>query len=515
MTSHDGTWAWALGSISSLSFSGITIALAIGLLFSWYFASWYRLRHVPGPFLNSISLLPMNIITMGGKLSFRLKELGDKYGPLVRVGPNEVLFGDAESYRAISAVRSNFTKGPWYELSKVVPDTDSLFSMRDDEARKELKAKLSPGYAGRDNGGFEAGIDRIVKQFIHLVETKYVSTADDFRPMEFAHKSQYFALDVVGQLSFGEALGFVARDEDLWGYVKTNDETFPIFAVMLNTPYVGRILQHWPLSKLLPFSNEKYGFGKLMHVAQGIVDKKLASGAKPDGTMIYHHLRNGLTYKELLAEIFLEFIAGSDSTATAIRMTMLCLLNTPSSFNILRREIDDGIREGRISSPILDAEARGMPFLQAVIKEGIRMYPPQTALNYKQVAPGGAEVCGHFLPEGTQLGVNIHRLMRCKDTFGIDADVFRPERWIETAAADEERFREMGAVVELDFGHGRFQCLGKAIAFMELDKIFVELLRRFDFAVVTPQEPLKLWDAGFWVTDDFHLRVSRRSNLEA
>lgn len=202
-------------------------------------------------------------------------------GPLVRVGPNEVLFGDADSYRAISAVRSDFTKGPWYELAKVVPDTHSLFSMRDDEARKELKAKLSPGvhpiptekqrtsanhwqYAGRDNGGFEAGIDMIVNQFIHLVESKYISTADDFRPMEFAHKSQYFALDVVSELSFGQALGFVARDEDLWGYVKTNDETFPVFAVMLNMPYIGMLLQYWPLSKLLPFSNEKYGFGKLM-----------------------------------------------------------------------------------------------------------------------------------------------------------------------------------------------------------------------------------------------------------
>lgn len=55
------------------------------------------------------------------------------------------MFGDADSYRAISAVRSDFTKGPWYALSKVVPDQDSLFSLRDDEKRKELKAKLSPG----------------------------------------------------------------------------------------------------------------------------------------------------------------------------------------------------------------------------------------------------------------------------------------------------------------------------------------------------------------------------------
>ncbi len=63
----------------------------------------------------------------------------------MRVGPREVLFGDAETYRLLSGVRSDFTKGPWYELARILPDQDSLFSMRDDGLRKELKAKLAPG----------------------------------------------------------------------------------------------------------------------------------------------------------------------------------------------------------------------------------------------------------------------------------------------------------------------------------------------------------------------------------
>ncbi|KAL0941418.1 cytochrome p450 [Colletotrichum truncatum] len=508
MSNHDDIWS---PKALFLTPSSAVVTLAVVLLSTWYFLSWFRLRHIPGPWLNSISILPMNRMTMSGKLSFKLKELGDKYGPLVRVGPNEVLFGDADTYRKISAVRSDFTKGPWYELSKIVPDQHSLFSMRDDEERKELRAKLTPGYAGRDDGGFEPGVDKIVAQFVNLIESKYISTATEFHPIEFSHKSQYFALDVISQLSFGEPLGFLANDEDLWGYVETNDRVFPSLALILNTPHIGIMMQQWPLSKLLPFSSDEYGFGKLMHVAKGLADEKLANEQDSEGIMAQHHLRNGLTYKELLAEIFLEFIAGSDSTATAIRMTMLCLLNTPVSFNSLRQEMDTAIKKGQVSSPITDAEARQLPYLQAVIKEGIRMYPPSTGLNYKQVSEGGAELCGYFLPEGTQLGVNIQKLMRSKETFGSDADIFKPERWLD-AAADEDRLKEMSSVVELAFGHGRFQCLGKTIAFMELNKIFVELLRRFDFAVVTPQEPLKLYDAAFWVTRDFWLRVTRRGD---
>ena len=155
-------------------------------------------------------------------------------------------------------------------------------------------------------------------------------------------------------------------------------------------------------------------------------------------------------------------------------MTLLCLLSTPAALDSLRREIDTGIAAGRISSPIRDSEAYQLPYLQAVIREGLRMYPPTTGHNYKEVPKGGATIHGIFLPEGTQLGVNVVALMRNTKTFGPDAEVFRPERWLE-AAKDEELFKEMASTVELAFGHGKFQCLGKTIAAMELNKVFVEV----------------------------------------
>jgi len=91
--------------------------------------------------------------------------------------------------------------------------------------------------------------------------------------------------------------------------------------------------------------------------------------------------------------------------------------------------------------------------------------------------------------------------------------MFRPERWLETWE-DEERPRAMNGAVDLVFGYGRYLCLGKLMAAMELNKVFVELLRRYDFAIVNPSAPLKLWSAAFWVTNDFWLRVTRRVDLE-
>lgn len=165
-------------------------------------------------------------------------------------------------------------------------------------------------------------------------------------------------------------------------------------------------------------------------------------------------------------------IAGSVSSATAMCMTLLCLITTPTSYTTLQKEIDTAIREGKISYPIAESEAKKLPYLQAVIREGLRMYPPVTGLGSKQVPKGGDLINGHFVPEGTQVGTNYFGLMRCKDIWGNDADVFRPERWLE---ADDDRERIMNGVVDLAFGYGKYSCLGKPIAMMELNKIFVEV----------------------------------------
>lgn len=174
-------------------------------------------------------------------------------------------------------------------------------------------------------------------------------------------------------------------------------------------------------------------------------------------------------------------MAGSDTTATAIRATMLYVMTNPRVYNSLVQEIQTAERNGSISSPITSAESRGMPYVQAVIKEGIRIHPPITGLLTKVVNPGGETIKGRFVPGGTGIGHCGWGIQR-NEVFGADVDVFRPERWIE--ASDEQK-HEMERTMELVFGTGRWGCLGKAIVMVELDKIFVEV-RLFPFRTASP-----------------------------
>lgn len=76
------------------------------------------------------------------------------------------------------------------------------------------------------------------------------------------------------------------------------------------------------------------------------------------------------------------------------------------------------------------------------------------------------------MPEGTEVHANYVTMLMNKEVFGADADVFRPERFLE---CDDKQRHYMQKSVDLAFGHGRWLCLGKPLALIELNKIFVEV----------------------------------------
>jgi cytochrome P450 len=123
---------------------------------------------------------------------------------------------------------------------------------------------------------------------------------------------------------------------------------------------------------------------------------------------------------------------------------------------------------------ITEAEARELPYLQGVIKEGLRIFPPVTGLLMKQVPPEGDVINGMFVPGGTRIGTSAWGIQRNKNVYGNDADLFRPERWLH-GAVDADRRSQMDKCLEVVFSFGRYTCLGKPVALIELNKVFVEV----------------------------------------
>lgn len=161
-------------------------------------------------------------------------------------------------------------------------------------------------------------------------------------------------------------------------------------------------------------------------------------------------------------------VAGSDTSATTMRATLLYIITNPNVLSKLLSEISTS----QISKPITDAEARKLPYLQAVIKEGMRIFPAVTGFMSKTVPSAGDTINGIFIPGGTTIGWSPFGLMRSEKIWGPDAKLFRPERWFEGSPEDRQR-KEIE--VEMCFGYGKYQCLGKNIANIELNKAYVEV----------------------------------------
>ena len=152
---------------------------------------------------------------------------------------------------------------------------------------------------------------------------------------------------------------------------------------------------------------------------------------------------------------------------------MVHIITNPLVYTKLQREIDQAIASGSVSSPIAVDEALKLPYLQACIKEGLRIFPPVASLRERVTPPEGDFLNGFLVPGGVNVGFNL-RAMQRNNVFGSDPEVFRPERWLEQ---DEARIVEMDKVHSIIFSYGGSKCLGMKIANTILSKFFVEVSR--------------------------------------
>lgn len=161
-------------------------------------------------------------------------------------------------------------------------------------------------------------------------------------------------------------------------------------------------------------------------------------------------------------------LAGTDTIVTTLCATLLFIVTHPQVHARLQAELDSATLQGYFNDPIIsDTQARSLPYLVACIRESLRMLPPVWGTFQKVAPPEGDYIDGKYIPGGTRVAICVYGILRSKKIFGQDADLFRPERWLE---ADREQLALMIRAGEVIFGSGKYSCLGKGIANMEIRK---------------------------------------------
>lgn len=118
--------------------------------------------------------------------------------------------------------------------------------------------------------------------------------------MEFAQKTQFFALDVIADVSFGGAFGYLTEDRDLFRYIEINDSSLPAVNIASVLPWLAKLVHQWPLSMAMPKEGDHVGFGRLMGLAKNFVDMRLEPGAKRVNDMMQAFIDQGVSREELI-----------------------------------------------------------------------------------------------------------------------------------------------------------------------------------------------------------------------
>ncbi|KAI0505181.1 cytochrome P450 [Xylaria bambusicola] len=487
--------------------------LIVGYFLASTIYQWHRLRHIPGPFFASFSYLWIGYSGWSGKQYEIHKHLGGRYGHLVRIGPNEVNTDDPETIRRISNAKSEYPRSGWYDGARFHPDSDAMFTMVEPATHDKRKAKTSHGYSGRETPGLESAINEQIENLTSAIRRNYVRKTDPsskVMPLDLSIIFPQFTLDVISRLALGKEFGCLEADKDVHGFYHVVESHLPLMNVCADIPWARKLVFSSLGIKLFgPKPTDSSGLGRMMKLTNDEVHKRYTGDVKALKDMLGSFRRHGLTEAECQTEGFFMFVAGSETTASALRMILFHLIATPVAYNRLKKEMMTAIERGRVSNPITAAEAKELQYLQAVLYEGLRIRPVATATFGKEVPPGGDSINGYFVPGGTTVGPNLPSLMRSKVLFGEDADLFRPERFLE---ADEVTRTEMQRNVDLVFGYGRWMCAGKIVAWLELNKTIFEVLRHFDFQIYDPKIGIKSWSHGAWVDKDI-LVIATESDI--
>ncbi|KAH8651131.1 cytochrome P450 [Xylariales sp. PMI_506] len=475
------------------------------------FRSWFRLRHVPGPFLASWSylwLMKNNFLDISSSQLASLK----KYGSVVRVGPNQVLVDDPAVLRRISGPRSHYGKDIWWTGMRIDHRQDNMLTTMDTAAHDRLKAQTTSGYNGRDNVDIEGGIDAQIAKLKEMIRRHYISIPEQTIKADLIWIIRFFTLDVISSLAYGEPFGYLEANKDLFDFNKQVNDMNKTMNVIVDTPILRMIINSPVGAYFMPKTTDKSGMGKLIAIGQEFVQNHFDTDSTDTKDMVGSFMRHGLSQAQCEAECVVQIIAGSDTTGTTIRTAMLYALATPRVYTRLMSEIRSTVDSGLVSSTttITYEQGKKLPYLHAVIYEALRFRPPALYGHYKSVPPGGDTLNGVFLPGGTAVTHNIFGLMMSEDIFGSDADMFRPERFLQ---CDEAKRVEMERVVEFAFGTGRWMCAGKLVAFTQMYKVIFELLRTFDIQLVNPGRPWEEGSGFFWHQSDLIVKITELEDM--
>ncbi|KAG7038932.1 cytochrome P450 oxidoreductase [Colletotrichum scovillei] len=463
------------------------------------------LRKLPGPFEARFSRLWYFRHVRNGNFHHRNIQLHEKY---VRIAPKQYSINDPAVIKTIYGIGKGFLKSAWYEASSPVglPWQD-LFTDRDGARHAANRRLVANLYSVTSLRAMESDVEDCLKVFVKRLGD--LGQTQD--PIDLQFWMQCYAFDVVSQITLGQRFGCLDTGSDRLG-IFASQHVYLKYCAMVGIEHELHGTLDWILSKLPPgqLMNGVNFTAEQLKKGRARFDMEKGSPDRQDFMSklfrLHHENPDKFPESAVFTTCMINIGAGSDTTSISLCAVIYDLASHPVVLQRLREDIDAKFAELDNPEFIPFKDAQAMSFLQACIKESLRLHPA-TGLPLARVVPkGGVNLLGRDFNEGCVVGVNTWVLHRNKDVFGADADDYRPDRWF---SQDKEHISLMESNW-IPFGVGSRTCIGKNISLLEINKLVPILVKTFDF---TPVEPERIRHENYWLVKqvDMLCKVSPRS----
>ncbi|KAI1810323.1 cytochrome P450 [Poronia punctata] len=414
------------------------------------------LRKVPGPRISHFSSLILKFYEFRALRTKYVHNLHLRYGPVVRIAPNEVSFASLEGIKEIyGSGGSGYDKTEFYDLFKVYG------------RRKRI---LADRYAN-SNVMKPQSLDGITERSKRLVDRCRNSTG---RSVDlFVHLHDYAFDGVTHHLfhPYGSDSLRDPKDEEIMKQVAFDDSL------------QNRLVEYYnpSLHKIIGKFLSLFAKPRETPLAENLV---LSATSKPDPEQftLLHRMqeqqhkakeKSELEQIDMAAECLDHMAAGIDTTGDGLCFLMW-EISQPRSIHIqqkLQKELllFNNHHENHHTMTSFDK----LPYLDAVVMEGLRCFPAIPMSLPRYVPRGGRTIDGYFMPEHTIVSSQAYSAHRIDKEVFPDPDVFDPDRWlVEEGKLDRKR-------LFFAFASGGRGCIGKHLALAEMKILLRDVYSQF------------------------------------
>ncbi|KAL1886600.1 hypothetical protein Plec18167_000532 [Paecilomyces lecythidis] len=402
---------------------------------------FHPLSKIPGPPVAACTSLWLAYHTYIGDEATAIYDLHRKYGPVLRVGPEDIDIAEGDAIEAIYLERGGFQKSRPYTKFDIDGHPTIFSTLTMDERASRAKAVVplfSTASIRNSNRVLCEVIDAFISRLRHEAATG--------QAVNVLNLTRSMAVDAVSSYLFQQNYGGIAEGASEMSASQFVDAYVGVGAFFYFPERIAGLAM-----RIFDMLTSNEHTMKSFQVVDDFVRKLVASAAPESGSYPSRLLERSINEKQTRVECKDLIFAGSDSTGMNTAMVIWYLSRNAEIYDRLKQEVLQKNQDKE--------DPTAGPYLRGVVRETLRLSWANPTRLPRMVPAGGWKYKDFYFPSGTNVGVSAWQIHQEEDVFPEPRE-FRPERWLNPS---DKMLRNFFA-----FGKGNRTCIAQNLALTEL-----------------------------------------------